>query len=91
MKKSLRFIVSGSLQPMFFNKFIKENAEKLNIKGFVRNLEEGKIEIFIEGNIDSMEKMAPLCRRGPQHSVIRNIDEKEERFQDFKDFKILKF
>ena len=91
MKKSKRFFISGSVQPMFFNQFIKENAEKLGVKGFVRNLEDGRIEIFIEGDVDSIERMAPLCRRGPQHSLIRNIEEKEEKFQDFKDFKILNF
>ena len=91
MKKSLRLFISGSVQPLFFNRFIKDNADKLDIKGFIRNLENGKIEIFVEGDIDSMDKMVPLCRRGPQHSIIRSVEEKEERFQDFKDFKVLRF
>ena len=91
MKKSLRLFVSGSVQPMFFNRFIKENADKLGIRGFIRTLEDGRIEIFVEGDTDSMDKMIPLCRRGPQHSMIRNVEEKEERFQDFKEFKVLKF
>jgi acylphosphatase len=91
MKKSMRFFVQGSIQPRLFNQFIKENADKLQVKGFVRNREDGRSEIFIEGNHDAVEQMAPLCRRGPQHSIIRSVDEKEERFQDFKDFRILNF
>lgn len=91
MIKSKRFFISGSLQPVLFNKFIKENAEKLEIKGFVRTLENGKMEIFIEGTIDSMTKMAPLCRKGPQHSIIRKIEERDENHQGFKDFKVLNF
>jgi len=91
MKKSKRLFISGSVQPMFFNQFIKENAEKLGVKGFVRSLEDGRIEIFIEGDVDSIEQMVPLCRRGPQHSLIRKVEEKEEKFQDFKEFKVLSF
>ena len=91
MKKSMRFLITGSIQPVFFNQFIKENAEKLKIKGFVRKLEDGRIEIFIEGDSNSIDKMTPICRRGSPHSMIRKIEEKDERFQDFKDFKILNF
>jgi len=87
----MRFLITGSIQPRFFNQFIKDNAEKLGIKGFVRNLEDGRAEIFIEGHTEAIEQMAPLCRRGPQHSLIRKVEEKDEYFQDFKDFKILNF
>lgn len=91
MKKSIRLTISGSVQGVFFRAFIKENAEKHNVRGFVRNLEEGNVEIFLEGDIDSVDKMAALCKRGPQHSQIRNVKEKEEKFQGFKEFKVLNF
>ncbi|MCH7568520.1 MAG: acylphosphatase [Nanoarchaeota archaeon] len=91
MKKSMRLFITGSVQPFFFNKFIKDNADKLGIRGFIRSLEDKRIEIFIEGNTDSVNKMAPLCKRGPQHSIIRKVEERDEKFQDFKDFKVLKF
>jgi len=91
MKKSIRLFITGSVQGMFFRQFIKENAEKNNVRGYVRNLEDGRVEIFLEGNIDSVDGMMSICKRGPQHAVIRNVEEKEEKFQDFKEFKILKF
>ena len=87
----MRLFITGSIQLVFFNQFIKENAEKLNIKGFIRKLEDGRIEIFIEGDANSIEKMVPLCRRGSPHSVIRKIEEKDEKFQDFKDFRVFNF
>lgn len=90
MKKSIRLIISGSVQGVFFRQYIKENADKNNLKGFVRNLDDGKVEVFIEGNIDEVDSMISLCKRGPPHSQIRSVQEKEERFQDFKEFKILK-
>ncbi|PIN90748.1 acylphosphatase [Candidatus Pacearchaeota archaeon CG10_big_fil_rev_8_21_14_0_10_34_76] len=90
MKKSMRFFVTGSVQPVFFNGFIKNNADKLGVNGFIRSLEDGRIEIFIEGNIDAVYKMAPLCKRGPEHSIIRKVEEREERYQGFEGFKVLK-
>lgn len=91
MKKSLRITVSGSIQPVFFNRFIKENADNLGLKGFVRNSGDGKAEVFIEGNHDAVEAMIPICKKGPQHALIRNIQQKEERYQGFTEFKIMNF
>ena len=64
--------------------------DKFGVKGYVRNLEDGRVEIFIEGNKDNVEQMLNLCKQGPQHAQIRNIEEKPESFQDFKEFKILR-
>ena len=89
MKKSLRLYITGTVQGVFFRTFIKSNAEKLNVKGFTRNLEDGRVEIFLEGDADAVNKMRELCKKGPKHSQIRNVEEKAERFQDFKTFKIL--
>lgn len=89
MKKSVRVYIEGTVQGIFFRAFVKENAERHNVKGFVRNLENGRIEIFLEGNNDDVDKMIELCRTGPKHSEIKNVEVKDEKFQDFKTFKVL--
>ncbi|MBS3078454.1 acylphosphatase [Candidatus Pacearchaeota archaeon] len=89
MKKSIRLYISGLVQGIFFRSFVKENAEKLNIKGFVRNLEDGRVEVFIEGNFEDVVKMVELCKKGPKHSEIKKVEEKSERFQDLNSFKVL--
>jgi len=89
MKKSVRLYITGTVQGIFFRAFIKENAERHNVKGFTRNLEDGRIEIFLEGDSENVEKMIQLCKKGPRHSQIKKIEEKPERFQNFKTFKVL--
>ncbi len=89
MKKSVRLYITGTVQGVFFRAFIKENAERNNVKGFVRNLEDGRVEIFIEGDVDDVNKMIELCKNGPKHSKIEKVEEKSERFQGFKEFKVL--
>jgi len=91
MKKSVRLTIQGSIQPVFFNRFVKENADRLSVKGFVRNKEDGIVEIFIEGAIDRINEMILACKTGPQHAMIRNVNEKEEKYQGFKDFRIMNF
>jgi len=89
MKKSIRLYITGTVQGVFFRGFVKENAERYNVKGFIRNLEDGRIEIFLEGNANDVNKMIELCKKGPKHSMIRKVEEKPERFQDMKGFKVL--
>jgi acylphosphatase len=90
MKKSVRLYINGTVQGVFFRVFIKENAEKLNLKGFVRNLEDGQIEVFLEGNVDDVKEMIEICEKGPKHAMIREVKVKPESFQDFKEFKVLR-
>ncbi len=89
MKKSVRLYITGTVQGVFFRPFIKENAEKLNVKGFTRNLEDSRVEIFIEGDSEQVNKMIELCKKGPKHSQIKKVEIKPEKFQDFKVFKVL--
>ena len=90
MKKSLRVFVTGNVQSMFFEQFIKSNADKLDVRGYLRKLEGGRLEIFIEGDNEKVDEMHSICKRGTQYTQIRKTEEKEETFQDFKDFRILK-
>lgn len=89
MKKSVRLYIDGTVQGVFFRVFIKENAERYNLKGFTRNLENGKIEVFVEGDSDKVDKMIELCKKGPKHAQIKKVEVKSEPFQGFKIFKIL--
>jgi len=89
MKKSIRIYITGTVQGIFFRAFVKENAERYNVKGFVRNLEDGRVEVFLEGDTNAVDKMIELCKKGPKHSDIKKVEIKDERFQDFKTFKVL--
>ena len=90
MKKAVKVFISGTVQGVFFRTFIKEKADKLNIKGFVRNLEDGRVEIWIEGDSKAVNEMIEICRQGPPHAQIKRLDIIDEKFQDLKSFKVLK-
>ena len=90
MKKTLRLTLSGSLQPMFYFPYVKQQADKLRVRGFVRGLADSKVELVVEGDSNAVQEMIEACRVGPFNTAIRDMHQKEERYQDFKDFRILK-
>ena len=89
MKKSIRAYITGTVQGVFFRKFVKDKADELGIKGYVRNLDDGRVEVWAEGNGKEVKKMVEYCKEGPQHASIRRIDLLEEKFQGFKEFKVI--
>ena len=90
MKKAIRVYIFGTVQGVFFRSFIRDEAEKLEIKGYTRNKDDGSVEVWIEGNPDDVDKMVEICKKGPINSIIKNVDIIEERVQDMKEFKVLR-
>ena len=91
MKKAFRVFISGSVQGILFRDFIKDNADRLGVRGFVRNLEDGRVEVFIEGDHEAIENMIEACKQGPKYAHIKNVEVKDERFQGLKDFRVIRF
>lgn len=89
MKKALKIHITGPFQPFFFKRYIKDNADREGVKGFIRMLQDGKAEIFIEGDGDKVENMEAICKRGPPGSNFKKVEVKEEQFQSFQEFKML--
>lgn len=86
--KTIRIKISGIVQGVFFRQFVKENADRLRIRGFVRNLSDGKVEIVAEGRDENVNEFLELCSKGPIHATIKDINVEEIRHQGFENFKI---
>ena len=88
--KTLKLFVSGIVQGVFFRKSIENEAKKLELKGFVRNLDDGRVEIVVEGKDENVNEMVKICKQGPSHSEIKDVVTEEIRNQSFKEFKVFK-
>ncbi len=60
-----RLIVSGRVQGVGFRFFTEEQAWRENLHGYVRNLDDGRVEIVAEGDADALERFERAVRRGP--------------------------
>lgn len=87
--KTLRLKVSGQVQGVSFRKYIKDEADKVGLKGHVRNLETGEVEVILEGSPSEVDEMVLVCKKGAPQSSVKDVDIQEMNHIGFDDFKIL--
>ena len=73
MKKA-HLIIEGKVQGVFFRASAKEQADRLNLAGWVRNLPEGSVEVQVEGTQDNLDDFLDWCRKGPPNAAVKNIE-----------------
>ncbi|MEN9626621.1 MAG: hypothetical protein RL557_949 [archaeon] len=88
--KTYKIYISGTVQGVSFRQFIKEQADIIGVRGYVRNLSDGRVEVFAEGIDDKVNKFLEVCRVGYPHSKIKNVEVQETKHQDFRDFRIVR-
>ncbi|HXE79136.1 MAG TPA: acylphosphatase [Vicinamibacterales bacterium] len=68
-----RFIVSGRVQGVGFRFFVREAALREGIRGWVRNREDGRVEIEAEGDADALFRFEMAVRRGPAAARVDDV------------------
>ncbi len=79
---------SGRVQGVFFRAFTRENAIKLGVKGWVRNLPDGRVEAVFEGPRDKVEKLIYLCRYKHPYARVDDVEVRYEEPEGYKDFRV---
>jgi len=88
-KARVHLYISGLVQGVFFRAYTRSIALKLGVKGWVRNLRDGRVEAIFEGEKDKVEKLVQWCRRGPEGAVVKTIEVSEELYQgNFRSFEM---
>ena len=88
--KTIKLFISGSVQGVFFRKFIEDKANELGLRGFARNLEDSRVEVVVEGKDENVNEMVEVCKKGPPHSDVKNVTTEEIKHQGFSGFRILR-
>lgn len=87
--KRAHVFVSGRVQGVFYRAETKNNASRLNLTGWARNLPDGRVEAVIEGKEDNVNALIDWCRKGPSFASVTEIEVKEEPYTGaFEDFRI---
>jgi acylphosphatase len=72
-----RYLVSGKVQGVFFRHSTRVQAERLGLRGFVRNLADGSVEIVAQGSSSSLESLSLWLQRGPELARVDVVRETE--------------
>jgi acylphosphatase len=87
MKQCERYRVKGRVQGVFFRAATRDQARRLGLTGFVRNLRNGDVEVVACGNRDDVQKLAAWLWQGPPSAkVIEVMSESIEVKDTFDDF-----
>jgi acylphosphatase len=86
MKKHVTISISGVVQGVFFRAFTKEQADAMNISGFVRNEPDGSVYIAAEGNEEDLETFIAWCRHGPSRARVDKCVVEEASWRGFSGF-----
>ena len=75
---------------MAFRHYTRMEAERLGIKGTVRNLPDGSVEVFASADPSTLEKFGVFLRNSPGHSQVERVEISEnETEREFADFRII--
>ena len=89
MKVRTHIYVSGRVQGVSFRYFTQIQAKKRSIVGWVRNLPDGRVEAFFEGEKKDVDDLIELCHNGSPAAPVENVETHWEGFnEEFKEFKI---
>lgn len=87
--KKVNIKIYGRVQGVFFRHNTKKVADKLNVKGWVKNNSDGTVEAVIEGDKKDVDSLINWCRKGPIGSKVEKIEVKEVRYRkEFDNFSI---
>ena len=89
MEARAHIFVSGRVQGVFFRSHTEKWASSLGLTGWVRNVEDGRVETLVEGDKEKIESLIGKLNQGPPQAMVRDLDVSWDEFKgEFDDFQI---
>jgi acylphosphatase len=71
--EEFRAIVSGRVQMVMFRDFTTRKARKVGVTGFVRNMQDGTVEVVAQGTKENLEKLITQLHEGPMFAKVTSV------------------
>jgi acylphosphatase len=82
------FLVEGRVQGVGFRFFVEREATRLSLRGYVRNLYDGRVEVYALGSEPALHQLRERLRQGPPGSRVKDVTECEASVQPYEHFSI---
>ena len=69
-----RFFVEGRVQGVFFRASAREQAQALGVRGYARNLADGRVEVLAVGDVQAVERLGEWLKHGPPNARVHRIE-----------------
>ena len=84
--QSKHIVVHGRVQGVFFRAAAEEEAHRLGVAGWVRNRDDGTVEMLVEGEDDAVERMVAWAREGSAQAQVDSVDVTDTEPQGHRSF-----
>lgn len=72
--KRYKAVLTGNVQGVGLRIFVVEQANKLGITGWVKNMADGSVEMEAQGNVANLEQLMSIVKKGNFIIKVKNID-----------------
>ena len=80
--------VTGRVQGVGFRNFVQREARKLGVRGYAKNLGDGRVEVLAAGKAQAVEELMGLVARGPRWAEVRHVEVVESPMLNYEGFEI---
>ncbi len=88
-QRAVKFHVTGRVQGVWFRVGTLKTAQRLGVKGYVRNLPNSQVECCAIGDADSIQSLIEWAHNGTTFARVRSVDIEElEQCEEFRKFEI---
>jgi acylphosphatase len=82
------YLVRGRVQGVGYRFYVQRVATMLGLTGYVRNLDDGRVEVYAAGPPDKLSDLSGALRQGPRLADVRGVDEQEAALHHYSSFQI---
>jgi acylphosphatase len=70
------------VQGVGFRYFVERSAQALGLRGWVRNVDDGSVEVYAVGSLAQLSELAGLLWKGPRWAEVRGVEEVEAALEE---------
>jgi acylphosphatase len=83
-------LITGRVQGVMFRESTRQEAQKHQVSGMVRNIPDGRVEAIFEGSLDGVQAMVEWVHHGPPSARVEEVQVLWETYRgDFPNFRII--
>ncbi len=86
--QTVHLLIYGKVQGVFFRETARKVAEKLNIKGWIKNSPDEKVEALVTGEENDVKDFIEWCKKGPERAKVKEVIVSEQTNISFPDFQV---
>lgn len=81
-----RFLIQGHVQGVFFREWTVSKAREMGVSGWVRNLRDGRVEVYAIGDQSMLDQFAMHLHKGSPASIVENVQSDEAEIEAINGF-----